>query len=193
MKRLFCFVICSFICLIPLAGKAGSLEDLRKKLGAGQDNGTEPKSKVHSGKRFSIISLNVQKMSGFRYKGHQLTQNKDVYGAKVVLKIKKKQKGEKGYTPELMKVYAYDKNNNLLVVLERYFYRSSKYIENFKDFRVNRTYHLFFDLNYEIRKKAKSYIVVIGTNNEEFVARFRGRGKIEDFDFVEKSHLNLEQ
>ena len=193
MKRLFCFVICFFICLIPLAGKAGSLEDLRKKLGAGQDNGTEPKSKVHSGKRFSIVSFNVQIMNRFRYKGNQAAQNKNVWGARVVLKIKKKQQGEKGYAPKIMTVYAYDKDKNLLIILNRYYYRTTnKYVENFKGFRVNHTYHLFFDLNYQIRKKAKSYIVVIGTNNEEFVARLKGRGKIEDFDFAEKAHLNLE-
>ncbi|MBN1521654.1 MAG: hypothetical protein JW928_03900 [Candidatus Aureabacteria bacterium] len=189
-------IICVFLLFFAVhAGFPGSLEDIRNKLNVkSHDDGADPVSGISEGTRLKIVLAKIKELTGFVWEG-SLTDHKytnRVYACDVVLKIKKKEKGEKTYCPEILKVYLYDKHNNLMTVLQRYMVHTGvKHIEYYRDFQVNRTYHLYFLTDFETYKNAKSLVVVIGTPGEEIVAKAEGREKMEKLSFEEKSYLNL--
>jgi len=189
MKRFF-FCLTGFLFFLFVSSIfAGSIEDIRNKLNKNQSN-EAPVAKCSSGKRFRITQVRVTPMQRWQWGGSKKHTTR-AYAAGVVMKVKKKQKGEKFYCPEILKVYAFDKKGNLFKLLERYMVHTTTYVENFRDFQVNKTYHLLFWTDFEVYKAAKTYIAVIGSPGEEVVAKHVGKGKIEDFDFPEKTYLNI--
>ena len=172
---------------------SASIDEIKAKLGRvnniKSDSGVKKYSK---GKRLKIVSAKFKMMNNVVWKGN-ITKNKftnKVYAVQVNFKIKRLSRKEKVYTPEIMKVYLYDKHKKLIGTIGRYLIREgSGYTENKRVFAVNRSYSVFFITDFVAYKNTKTYIVVIGTPKEEIVAKLGGRGKIEDFEFGEKELL----
>jgi hypothetical protein len=191
MKR----YILSFIAMIffssVLLAQAGSIEDIKNKLNVKDDKEEEGEKGPAAGETFRIYSVHLTEMKNVHYQGAQQYTNQ-VYSIDVKVKFLKAAAGDKKANPDILKVYLFDRNKQPLGCLTRYFMLAGiKFVSDFKDFKINKTYLLRFDLDYALRKKVKYCLALLGSTNGEVVAMIKPKADLKEFDFAEKGSLKL--
>ncbi|MCK5706567.1 MAG: hypothetical protein KAI43_02850 [Candidatus Aureabacteria bacterium] len=105
----------------------------------------------------------------------------------VLMKISPLHNGEKTASPDIFKVYIFDKKKKHLKTLTLYYLKQGvQFVKGFDQFRLNKTYRVYFKIDDNLRAKIKYVLVIMGTMGEEIVSLLRPNAKIEDFEFDEK-------
>lgn len=182
MKKLFFFTV--FLMFFVSIAYCGSIEDIKNKLN--KNTAKKEGKNFSAGKRFKIMKAKIYQKTRYYYKQDGST----VHAVTVTFRIKKMMQGETFISPEVFKTYIYDRKKKLVTVLTRYL--MAKEFGGSREsgqFRVNKSYNVFFDMDYETRKKAKYFVVVLGIPGEEVVVK-ASRGSVFDYDFDEKSYIH---
>jgi hypothetical protein len=176
---------------LTLFAQAGSIDDIKNKLNMKGDMEGEGEKGPASGEMFRIYSVHLTEMKNVHYQGAQQYTNQ-VYSVDVKLKFLKGAAGDNKVNPDIIKIYLFDRSKQPLGNLTRYFMLAGiKFVSDFKDFKINKTYILRFDLDYTLRKKVKYCLALLGSTNGEVVAMVNPKADLKEFEFSEKSFLKL--
>lgn len=191
MKR----YIVSFLALVFISSavfvQAGSIDDIKNKLNLKDDNEEKGEKGPAAGEMFRIYGVHLTEMKNVHYQGAQQYTNQ-VYSVDVKVKFLKAAAGETKVSPDIIKVYLFDKNKQPIGNLARYLMPVGvKLVSDFKDFKINKTYLLRFDLDYTLRKNVKYCLALLGSTSGEVVAMISPKADIKEFEFSEKSFLKL--